>query len=68
MLVSSISFCSLVTAISTIEPIDASESMRKFSMPLALKTETEVEELVYSGMRKRFPLELGDAEEERSAG
>ena len=33
-----------------------------------MTTETEIEELVYGGMRKRFPLELGDSEEERSAG
>ena len=28
-------------------------------------TETEVEELVYGTMRKRFPLELTDGEEDR---
>ena len=33
-----------------------------------MSTETEIEELVYTAMRKRFPLELGDVDEERSAG
>jgi phosphotransferase system enzyme I (PtsI) len=33
---------------------------------LTMSTETEVEELVYGAMAKRFPLELTDGEEERS--
>jgi phosphotransferase system enzyme I (PtsI) len=44
------------------------DAERLLAQALAMTTETEIEELVYSGMRKRFPLELGDSEEERSAG
>ena len=33
-----------------------------------MSTEIEIEELVYGAMRKRFPLELNDGEEERAAG
>jgi len=44
------------------------DAERMLGQALAMKTETEIEELVYSGMRQRFPLELGDGEEERSAG
>ena len=44
------------------------DAERLLAQALTMKTETEIEELVYSGMRKRFPLELEDPEEERSAG
>jgi phosphotransferase system enzyme I (PtsI) len=44
------------------------DAERLLAQALTMTTEIEIEELVYSGMRKRFPLELGDAEEERSAG
>jgi phosphotransferase system enzyme I (PtsI) len=44
------------------------DAERLLAQALAMSTEIEIEELVYSGMRQRFPLELGDAEEERSAG
>jgi phosphotransferase system enzyme I (PtsI) len=43
------------------------DAERLLAQALTMTTETEIEELVYTGMRKRFPLEL-DAEEERSAG
>ena len=45
-----------------------SDAERLLAQALTMATETEIEELVYTDMRKRFPLELGDAEEERSAG
>jgi phosphotransferase system enzyme I (PtsI) len=44
------------------------DAERLLTQALTMKTETEIEELVYSGMRKQFPLELEDPEEERSAG
>jgi phosphoenolpyruvate-protein phosphotransferase (PTS system enzyme I) len=43
------------------------DAERLLARALTMATETEIEELVYTDMRKRFPLELGD-EEERSAG
>jgi len=45
-----------------------SDAERLLAQALTMATETEIEELVYTDMRKRFPLELGDVEEERSAG
>src|SRR6185436_9315545 len=56
----------LVKAIVRATRIEDAE--RLLERALTMTTETEIEELVYSAMRKRFPLELGDAEEERSAG
>jgi phosphotransferase system enzyme I (PtsI) len=44
------------------------DAERLLAQALTMATETEIEELVYTGMRKRFPLEFGDGEEERSAG
>jgi phosphotransferase system enzyme I (PtsI) len=44
------------------------DAERLLAQALTMSTETEIEELVYTAMRKRFPLELGDVEEERSAG
>ncbi len=44
------------------------DAERLLAQALTMSTETEIEELVYTGMRKRFALELGDADEERSAG
>ena len=49
-------------------PVPADKVVRQLAKALTMATETEIEELVYTDMRKRFPLELGDAEEERSAG
>jgi phosphotransferase system enzyme I (PtsI) len=43
------------------------DAERLLARALTMATETEIEELVYSDMRQRFPLELGDGEEERSA-
>jgi phosphoenolpyruvate-protein phosphotransferase (PTS system enzyme I) len=45
-----------------------SDAERLLTQALTMATETEIEELVYGEMRKGFPLELGDGEEERSAG
>jgi phosphotransferase system enzyme I (PtsI) len=45
-----------------------SDAERLLAQALTMATETEIEELVYTDMRKRFPLELGDVDEERSAG
>jgi phosphotransferase system enzyme I (PtsI) len=42
-----------------------SEAERLLAQALHMSTETEIEELVYGAMKKRFPLELGDGEEER---
>jgi phosphoenolpyruvate-protein phosphotransferase (PTS system enzyme I) len=42
-----------------------SEAERLLAQALTMSTETEIEELVYGAMKKRFPLELGDSEEER---
>jgi phosphotransferase system enzyme I (PtsI) len=44
------------------------DAERLLAQALTMTTETEIEELVYTAMRKRFPLELGDVDEERSAG
>jgi len=44
------------------------DAERLLAQALTMSTETEIEELVYTAMRKRFPLELGDVDEERSAG
>jgi len=43
------------------------DAERLLARALTMATETEIEELVYTDMRKRFPLELGE-DEERSAG
>ena len=42
-----------------------SEAERLLAQAMTMSTETEIEELVYGAMKKRFPLELGDSEEER---
>ena len=44
------------------------DAERLLARALTMATETEIEELVYTDMRKRFPLEVGEPEEERSAG
>jgi phosphotransferase system enzyme I (PtsI) len=43
------------------------DAERLLARALTMATETEIEELVYTDMRKRFPLELGE-DEERLAG
>jgi len=43
------------------------DAERLLARALTMATETEIEELVYTDMRQRFPLELGDGEEEHSA-
>jgi len=44
------------------------DAERLLARALTMATEIEIEELVYTDMRGRFPLELGDGDEERSAG
>jgi phosphotransferase system enzyme I (PtsI) len=44
------------------------DAERLLARALTMATEIEIEELVYTDMRQRFPLELGDGDEERSAG
>jgi len=41
------------------------DAERLVAQALTMSTETEIEELVYGAMKGRFPLELGDSEEER---
>ena len=41
------------------------EAERLLAQALTMSTETEIEELVYGTMNKRFPLELTDGEEEK---
>jgi phosphoenolpyruvate-protein kinase (PTS system EI component) len=41
------------------------EAERLLAQALTLATETEIEDLVYGTMAKRFPLELTDGEESR---
>ena len=41
------------------------DAERLLAQALTMSTETEIEELVYGTMKTRFPLELGDSEEER---
>ncbi|HMF42599.1 MAG TPA: phosphoenolpyruvate--protein phosphotransferase [Polyangia bacterium] len=44
------------------------DAERLLARALTMATEIEIEELVYTDMRGRFPLELGDCDDERSAG
>jgi phosphoenolpyruvate-protein phosphotransferase (PTS system enzyme I) len=50
---------------SIIRSTNVPEAERLLAQALAMSTETEIEELVYGTMTKRFPLELTDGEEER---
>jgi phosphotransferase system enzyme I (PtsI) len=43
------------------------DAERLLARALTMATETEIEELVYTDMRKRFPLEVDDVDEDRSA-
>jgi phosphotransferase system enzyme I (PtsI) len=53
---------------SIIRSTDVREAEQLLTRALTMSTEGEIEELVYGTMTKRFPLELTDGEEERSAG
>jgi len=53
---------------SIIRSTNLSDAERLLAQALTMATETEIEELVYTDMRKRFPHEVGDGEEERSPG
>jgi phosphotransferase system enzyme I (PtsI) len=53
---------------SIIRSTDIREAEQLLTRALGMRTEGEIEELVYGTMTKRFPLELTDGEEERSAG
>jgi phosphotransferase system enzyme I (PtsI) len=44
------------------------DAERLLARALTMATEIEIEELVYTDMRQRFPLELGDGDEEHAAG
>lgn len=51
---------------SIIRATDVTEAERLLGQAMTMCTETEIEELVYGTMLRRFPLELSDTEEERS--
>ena len=53
---------------SIIRYTDVREAQQLLQQALTMSTESEIEELVYGTMAKRFPLELTDGEEERSGG
>lgn len=52
---------------SIIRATNVSEAERLLAQALTMSTETEIEELVYGTMHRRFPLELTDPEEDRSS-
>jgi len=53
---------------SIIRSTNVREAQQLLQQALTMSTESEIEELVYGTMAKRFPLELTDGEEERSGG
>jgi phosphoenolpyruvate-protein phosphotransferase (PTS system enzyme I) len=53
---------------SIIRSTQMEDAERLLAQALTMSTETEVEELVYGAMNKRFPLELTDGEEEQPSG
>jgi phosphoenolpyruvate-protein phosphotransferase (PTS system enzyme I) len=53
---------------SIIRSTQIADAERLLAQALTMKTETEIEELVYGVMNRRFPLELTDGEEDRPAG
>jgi phosphotransferase system enzyme I (PtsI) len=53
---------------SIIRATNVADAERLLGRALAMSTETEIEELVYGTMGRRFPLELTDGEETRPAG
>jgi phosphoenolpyruvate-protein phosphotransferase (PTS system enzyme I) len=53
---------------SIIRSTQIADAERLLAQALTMKTETEIEELVYGAMNRRFPLELTDGEEDRPSG
>jgi phosphoenolpyruvate-protein phosphotransferase (PTS system enzyme I) len=53
---------------SIVRSTQLADAERLLAQALTMSTETEIEELVYGAMMKRFPLELTDGEEDRPAG
>jgi phosphoenolpyruvate-protein kinase (PTS system EI component) len=53
---------------SIIRSTQMEDAERLLAQALTMSTETEVEDLVYGAMNKRFPLELTDGEEEQPSG
>ncbi len=53
---------------SIIRATQIADAERLLAQALTMSTETEIEELVYGAMNRRFPLELTDGEEDRPAG
>lgn len=53
---------------SIIRSTQIADAERLLAQALTMSTETEIEELVYGAMNRRFPLELTDGEEDRPVG
>jgi phosphoenolpyruvate-protein phosphotransferase (PTS system enzyme I) len=53
---------------SIIRSTQIADAERLLAQALTMSTETEIEELVYGAMKRRFPLELTDGEEDRPVG
>jgi phosphoenolpyruvate-protein phosphotransferase (PTS system enzyme I) len=53
---------------SIIRSTHVADAERLLAQALTMSTETEIEELVYGAMNRRFPLELTDGEEDQPAG
>jgi len=53
---------------SIIRSTEIADAERLLAQALTMSTETEIEELVYGVMNRRFPLELNDGEDDRPAG
>jgi phosphotransferase system enzyme I (PtsI) len=53
---------------SIVRSTQIADAERLLAQALTMKTETEIEELVYGAMNRRFPLELTDGEEDRPSG
>ena len=53
---------------SIIRATQIADAERLLAQALTMSTETEIEELVYGAMNRRFPLELTDGEEDQPAG
>ena len=53
---------------SIIRSTEIADAERLLAQALTMSTETEIEELVYGVMNRRFPLELNDGEDDRPPG
>ncbi|HVZ85355.1 MAG TPA: phosphoenolpyruvate--protein phosphotransferase [Polyangia bacterium] len=53
---------------SIVRSTQIADAERLLAQALTMSTETEIEELVYGAMNRRFPLELTDGEEDRPGG